>query len=289
MNGVLNIYKPPGMTSFDVVRIVKKVCNTKKVGHAGTLDPAAEGVLPVCIGKCTKIIDYIMNEHKVYDVEMTLGIVTDTYDREGKIISDKPVTVSSSEVEQVILSFIGESMQMPPMYSALKVDGKRLYELARNGIEIEREKRRINLFDIKILMIELPKVNFEVTCSKGTYIRSLCFDIGERLQCGAMMSGLTRVATGKFHMDQAVNINDLDCANIGENIIKIEDVLSHLTKINVDDKFNKLLTNGVIVKDKGFLKRLPEEKLMVVYSVDDKLIGIGAREMDSFRMEKLLI
>ena len=173
MNGILNVFKPTGMTSFDVVRIIKKISNVKKVGHAGTLDPEASGVLPVCIGKATKAIDYIMGDFKIYEAELKLGVITDTYDREGKILRESEVNASDEEIIQVINSFIGEIKQVPPMYSALKVNGKKLYELARAGIEIEREARPIIIYDIDITDIKIPYVKFRVKCSKGTYIRSL--------------------------------------------------------------------------------------------------------------------
>jgi len=203
--GILNIYKPTKITSFDVVRIIRKLTNEKKVGHCGTLDPEACGVLPICIGKATKAIDYIMENNKVYVAELKLGEVTDTYDIEGKVIRQCDVNVTVEEVMEAVYSFKGNIKQVPPMYSALKVNGKKLYELAREGIEIEREARSITIHDIKVLEINLPYVKMEVNCSKGTYIRSLCYDIGEKLGCGAMMSALERTATGKFTKENSIN------------------------------------------------------------------------------------
>ena len=191
MNGILNIYKNKGMSSFDVVRKVKFVAKERKVGHTGTLDPEATGVLPVCLGKATKIIDYIMNSNKVYEVKFLLGIKTTTYDLEGEVIEKNEIShITYEDVMSAIKYFVGEYDQVPPMYSALKKNGVRLYDLARQGIEVEREARRVNILDISNIKIELPYVSMKVTCTKGTYIRSLCYDIGEKLNVGATMSEL---------------------------------------------------------------------------------------------------
>ena len=172
MNGVLNIFKPKGMSSFDAVRIVKKVAGTGKVGHTGTLDPEATGVLPICIGKATKIIDYIMNSEKVYEVTLKLGIRTTTYDLEGEVLEEKDCNhLTDVEILQAVNSFIGEYSQVPPMYSALKQNGVRLYELARKGIEVEREGRLITIYNIEDIKINNPYISMKVSCSKGTYIR----------------------------------------------------------------------------------------------------------------------
>lgn len=289
MDGVLNIYKPKGMTSFDVVRLVKKTSSTRKVGHAGTLDPEASGVLPVCIGRGTKIIEFIMESEKVYRVQMKLGVITDTYDVEGKVVSVRDVLVSDSSIKDTILSFKGESFQVPPMYSALKVNGKKLYELARNGIEIERDPRKIFIHDIKIHSIEKPFVDFEVICSKGTYIRSLCYDIGNKLECGAMMNNLERLATGRFKIEESVNINELTKENIEEHLISMNDALKNYDEIVVNDKFEKLLRNGVNIKDKQLTEKVREEALMRVYNSNGELLGLGIKSRDTFKIVKLLV
>lgn len=229
INGVLNIFKNKGMTSFDVVRKIKFLANEKKVGHTGTLDPEATGVLPVCLGKATKTIDYIMNSNKVYEVKFLLGVKTTTYDLEGEILEKNEIDhIKSDEVSEVALSFIGEYDQVPPMYSALKKNGVRLYELARKGIEVEREARKVRIFNISDLKIELPYVYMKVACSKGTYIRSLCYDIGEKLKVGAAMAELNRSETSIFKQSDSVNIDDLTKENIQDYIMTIEDALSFL-------------------------------------------------------------
>ena len=289
MNGILNIYKPTGMTSFDVVRIIRKISNVKKVGHAGTLDPEASGVLPVCIGKATKAIDYIMDDFKIYEAELKLGVITDTYDREGKILQESEVNASEEEIILVINSFVGEIKQVPPMYSALKVNGKKLYELARAGIEIEREARPIVIYDIDIVDIKIPYVKFRVKCSKGTYIRSLCYDIGEQLKCGGMMWNLQRTATGQFHIDDAISIEDLNEENINKHIMPIEKAFQKNTKITIEDRFIKFLLNGVVVKDKALTCKFEIDSTYSIYNNDNDFIGIADRTNEGVRLIKSFI
>jgi tRNA pseudouridine55 synthase len=289
MNGIINVFKPTGMTSFDVVRIIKKISHIKKVGHAGTLDPEASGVLPVCIGKATKAIDYIMGDFKIYETELKLGVITDTYDREGKILSESEVTASFGEITQAINSFIGEIKQVPPMYSALKVNGKKLYELARAGIEIEREARAITIYDIEITDIKIPYVKFRVKCSKGTYIRSLCYDIGELLKCGGMMWNLQRTATGQFHIEDTINIQDLNEENINGHIMPIESIFKNNTKITIEDRFVKFLVNGVVVKDKALNCKFEKEIIYNIYNNDNDFIGIADKSNEGVKLIKSFI
>lgn len=291
MDGVINIFKNTGMTSFDVVRIVKKISGTKKVGHTGTLDPEATGVLPVCIGKGTKIIDYIMKSDKIYEVEFKLGIKTTTYDLEGEIIEEEdPSNLTDEKILLAINSFIGEYNQVPPMYSALKQNGVRLYELARKGIEVEREGRLVKIINIENIKINNPYVSMKVTCSKGTYIRSLCYDIGNYLGVGAAMTKLKRTKTSKFTEEESVNINDINSENIKDFIISIEDALDSYDKLVVINKYSRLLINGVRVFDKRFTKEDFElEKLYRVYDEDGVFIGLGKSNHQGFKIEKLLI
>ncbi|OPJ61814.1 tRNA pseudouridine(55) synthase TruB [Clostridium oryzae] len=282
MDGIINCYKPEGMTSFDVVARVRKILHIKKVGHTGTLDPAAAGVLPICVGKATKLIDFIMQGDKCYRVEMTLGVVTDTYDREGKILSLQSVNVSDEKIKEAMMKFKGEIMQVPPMYSALKHNGRKLYELARAGIEVERQPREINIYDLNIFNIHDNKVLFDVVCSKGTYIRSLCYDIGNELGCGAMMSNLIRVYSGKFKIEDSIDINKLNEENIFDHIISIEKVFDELPQIKVNSRFKKLFVNGVNIKDKSFIDDMELSKYRV-YNENDTLIGIGEKNNCGFK------
>jgi tRNA pseudouridine55 synthase len=289
MNGIINVCKPTGITSFDVVRKIKKISNIKKVGHAGTLDPEASGVLLVCIGKATKAIDFIMGDFKIYEAELKLGVITDTYDREGKILRESEVKASIEEIINVINSFVGEIKQVPPMYSALKVNGKKLYELARAGIEIEREARNIVIHSIDIMDIKLPYVKFRVKCSKGTYIRSLCYDIGEMLKCGGMMWNLQRTAIGGFLIENSINIDDLNVENINEHIMPVENIFQNNTKITVEDRFIKFLLNGVVVKDKALTCKFKVESTYSIYNNENDFIGIADKSIDGVRLIKSFI
>ena len=291
MNGILNIFKPKGMSSFDVVRVVKKVAKTGKVGHTGTLDPEATGVLPVCIGRATKIIDYIMDSEKVYEVTFKLGIRTTTYDLEGEILEERDSSnLKNEDILDVVKGFIGEYSQVPPMYSALKQNGVRLYELARKGIEVEREGRLIKIYNIEDIKINNPYVSMKVTCSKGTYIRSLCYDIGEKLEVFATMTDLNRAKTSVFSQESSININDLTKENIGDYIVTMEEALSKYEAITVHGKYVRLLVNGVRVADNRFTKdKIINNRLYRVYDEDSNFIGLGERNNSGFKIEKLLI
>lgn len=209
MDGVINVLKPVGMTSSDVVVRLRKILNTRKIGHTGTLDPDVTGVLPICVGKATRLAEYLTNQGKSYRGEMTLGIITDTQDASGEIISKKSTKISLEDLEKVIPDFLGSIQQIPPMFSAVRHQGKHLYELARQGVEVERKPRKIRIEGLKLIEWipgEFPKAVFEVDCSKGTYIRTLCHDIGLALGCGAHMSDLVRLRSGPFRVEGSLTI-----------------------------------------------------------------------------------
>ena len=291
MNGILNVYKNKGMSSFDVVRKIKFLAHEKKVGHTGTLDPEATGVLPVALGKATKTIDYIMNCNKTYEVKFLLGTKTTTYDLEGEVIEKKDTSfLTVEEVKDAVISFIGEYDQVPPMYSALKQNGVRLYDLARQGIEVERQGRRIHILNIEDIKIELPYVSMKVSCSKGTYIRSLCFDIGEKLNVGATMTDLNRSETSVFRQEDSVNIEDLTEDNIQDYLISIEDALKFYPKLVVNSSFTKLLVNGVKVFDRRLTSEHREKDVLYrVYDSEGVFIGLGRQDDKGFKIEKLLM
>lgn len=291
MNGILNVYKNKGMSSFDVVRKIKFLAHEKKVGHTGTLDPEATGVLPVALGKATKTIDYIMNCNKTYEVKFLLGTKTTTYDLEGEVIEKKDTSfLTVEEVKDAVISFIGEYDQVPPMYSALKQNGVRLYDLARQGIEVERQGRRVHILNIEDIKIELPYVSMKVSCSKGTYIRSLCFDIGEKLNVGATMTELNRSETSVFKQEDSVNIEDLTEDNIQNYLISIEDALKFYPKLVVNSSFTKLLVNGVKVFDRRLTKEYREKDVLYrVYDSEGVFIGLGRQDDKGFKIEKLLM
>jgi tRNA pseudouridine55 synthase len=288
VDGVINVYKPEGMTSFDVVWKIRKLAHTKKVGHTGTLDPEASGVLPICIGKGTKLVDYIMDGTKEYKALLRLGIITDTYDREGKVISECPVDFQENKVVEIINSFVGNIKQIPPMYSALKINGVRLYELARKGIEVERKERDIQIFDIRIIEIELPYVTMVVKCSKGTYIRSLCYDIGEKLGCGGAMWGLERTRSGVFEGKNAVRLSDLNEENISEHVISMEKSLASFSQITFSKIYSKQLLNGIAIDPDLLEETVKDNEFYRVYLDDVGFLGIGTLEKVGFKMKKLL-
>lgn len=292
MNGIINVCKNTGQSSFDVVAKIRRYAKEKKVGHTGTLDPEASGVLPVCLGKATKIIEYIMENKKVYRVTFQLGVITTTYDLEGEVIKENSIEhIKEDKIIKTIGEFKGEIEQIPPMYSALKKDGVRLYELARKGIEVEREARKITINSIENIEINLPYVTMDVNCSKGTYIRSLCYDIGEKLEVGATMTALIRIANGEFKIEDSINIKDLNEENIKEHVLSLEDALVDFPKFEVDDNFKNLLINGVCVGNKKIYrgKKIEVEKLYRVYDEKNNLLGLGKRTEKGFKIEKLLI
>lgn len=210
INGIINIYKEKGYTSHDVVAKLRGIVKQKKIGHTGTLDPDAVGVLPVCFGSATKLCDMMTDQSKEYEACMHLGFTTDTQDISGKILTNADVCHSESEVKNVIMSFVGGYDQIPPMYSARKIHGKKLYELAREGKEVERQPHHVEIFYIKLLEIKLPEVCFAVGCSKGTYIRTLCADIGNQLGCGATMTALKRTRVGNFVIKDSITLSQVE-------------------------------------------------------------------------------
>ena len=287
LNGVINVYKEKGYTSHDVVAIVRKTLNIKKVGHTGTLDPDAEGVLPVCIGQATKLADYIMAERKSYTAEITFGAETTTQDASGDIIKEYEYTFDENRLREVIDTFKGEQTQVPPMYSAIKINGKKLYEIAREGKEIERKARKITVYDIRIAEINPPnKAIIEIDCSKGTYIRSLCSDIGNKLGWGAFMSSLTRTASGKFKLNEAVKLDELkNAAERGEAekfIIPPDDVLSGYKRVTVSEKADKYLYNGGKIYG-GYLKydkKPSDNEIVLGYDATGRWVGIYLYKFD---------
>jgi tRNA pseudouridine55 synthase len=212
-SGILNIDKPRGPTSHDIVKLVRRLTGIRRVGHAGTLDPLASGVLVVCVGRpATRIVEYLMPARKTYRAELRLGIVTDTYDAEGKVLAHNPVDVSREQVVAALERFVGPIWQTPPMYSAIKYKGKPLHRLARQGIEVEREPRRVEIFRLELISWRRDSCTLELDCSSGTYVRSLAHDLGQALGCGAYVTALTRRASGSFHQEDAITPAELDQA-----------------------------------------------------------------------------
>ncbi len=248
MNGIINVYKEQGFTSHDVVAKLRGILKQKKIGHTGTLDPGAEGVLPVCVGNATKVCDLITDKDKEYRAVMLLGKTSDTQDIWGNVLTESEVDRSPAEVEAAIESFVGEYDQIPPMYSAIKIGGKKLYELARKGQEIERPARRVNISAIKITDISLPRVTMEVSCSKGTYIRTLCHDIGSKLGCGGLMESLLRTRTGEFVLSDARKLSEIEelarAGCIDDILMPVDSVFKGLEAVYAGEEAEKALRNG---------------------------------------------
>lgn len=283
INGIINVYKEAGFTSHDVVAKLRGIVKQKKIGHTGTLDPDATGVLPVCLGNATKLCDMLTDKSKEYVTTMRLGFCTDTQDISGEVLDKREVSVSKEEVEEAIMSFVGRYDQIPPMYSALKVNGKKLYELAREGIEVERKARNIEIISIDILDIKLPDITMMVHCSKGTYIRTLCHDIGIKLGCFATMVTLERTKVAGFLLENARTLSEIE-TYVKEN--KLEDILAktedmfEFASVRVAPPFEKLLMNGnpiylnqilekIRIGDKEQVKVYAKDKFCAIYQCDE--------------------
>lgn len=248
MNGIINVYKEKGYTSHDVVAKLRGILRQKKIGHTGTLDPQAEGVLPVCLGNATRLCDLLTDKTKEYEAVLRLGVTTDTQDMTGTVLSESPVEVLEDDIINIMSTVRGKIMQVPPMYSALKVDGRKLVDLAREGIEVERKAREIEIFELEILEVSLPLVRFRVNCSKGTYIRTLCQDIGEKAGCGGAMESLLRSRVDRFEVKDALTLDQIeqmrDEQRLDEILYPVDEVFMHLTAVTVKNEFRKVIDNG---------------------------------------------
>ena len=290
MDGVIIINKPKNCTSHDIVYKIKKISG-EKVGHTGTLDPLAQGVLPILIGKATKCSAYLTNHDKTYQVELKLGIKTETADGEGNILQEENVSeeiLKKEYVEKVLLSMVGKQVQVPPIYSAIKVNGKKLYEYARKGQEVEIKPREITIYSMKLnnINIEQKIINFTVECSKGTYIRSLCEDIANKMGTIGYMSNLVRIKVGKFSIQDSISIDDLVHANnpkekLEEKIITIEELFENVKKIELNQKSLSLFLNGV---------KISEFKADGIYRIycNANFIGIGSIKNERLKREIVL-
>lgn len=291
INGIINVYKEKGFTSFDVVAKSRGIFKQKKIGHTGTLDPDAEGVLPLCLGKATKVCDLLTEKSKEYEAVMLLGKVTDTQDISGEVLKEQEVTVSEEAVRAAIESFIGDYMQIPPMYSALKVNGQKLCDLAREGKSVERKARPVVIHAITIMKIELPRVTMRVHCSKGTYIRTLCDDIGQKLGCGACMESLLRTRVSEFKIEEAFKLSELEDlvktyakevpasewnASMFPFVRSVDSVFLKYPKAVADSKYDKLLYNGNRLECTMFSEISEECQMQPVriYNEEGHFIGI---------------
>lgn len=257
MNGIIVVNKPLGKTSHDIVYFMRRLTGIKKIGHTGTLDPMASGVLPICIGSATKAADMLTLSDKRYTAELALGMTTDTQDAEGEVLTECAVNLTADEITDAIKSFEGDIEQVPPMYSAIKKDGKKLYELARKGIEVERKKRAVTIHEINIINIDLENyiVKIDVLCSKGTYIRTLCEDIGVKLGVGAYMNTLVRTKTGRFTIEESHTLDQLakmkEKGTLSDAITQVDALFEEYPKIALNEKQTRSITNGIRMSYSG--------------------------------------
>ena len=286
INGSLNFCKPAGKTSYDIVRLVKKLTRQKKVGHGGTLDPLASGVLPICIGQATRVTEYLAEADKSYKADIVLGVTTDTYDAEGEVVATRdPSGVTRELLEETLSSFRGAIDQEPPMYSALKHEGKRLYQLAREGVVVERKKRSTMIYRLEIAVWEHPVITMEVECGRGAYIRSLAHDIGDALDCGAHLKGLVRLRTGPFDIQDSVGIEEFSAAveqdSWQELLYPVDFVLQGMDSAILDQRAERAVLSGQSVmvppsEMKDNRPTPPAEKpyRLRAYSSDGKFLAI---------------
>ena len=295
LNLVVNLYKPSGPTSFSMVHSVKKMLGVKKAGHIGTLDPMAEGVLPICLNQSTRIIQFLGPLSKHYQCTMTLGSATDTQDSTGKALFTRdPSKITENQVQNLLKSFIGEQKQVPPMYSAKKNKGIPLYKLARNGINIERKPVLVHFYSIDFFNMEENRVEFEVHCSAGTYIRTLCHDIGQSLGCGAHMSGLIRRQVGVFAKESSISPEELEIANtngsLAEVLFPVEKALNFLPEIRITNEFVERLANGNALTNFS-LESYPEAfepgMILKVCNGSDKVLAVVESLVDQDQFSKM--
>lgn len=292
LSGVLNVNKPAGMTSHDVVDRIRRAAQTRKVGHTGTLDPMATGVLPLCLGKATKVVQFLIAQDKEYLVEMTLGLVTDSQDTTGTVVTQNSTEgITPEKVQALHESFSGKLSQVPPMVSAKHYQGQRLYELARKGIEVKREPCEVEIFSLVFEEIAIPRVVFRVVCSKGTYIRTLCADMGEQLGCGAAMSGLVRTRCGAFRVEEAVHLDDCTSPEVVTTHLETMDAsLSTMPAVIISPRSARGLLAGQSLRGAAVLQQsdpFKRSELVRVKADDGTLLGVGKALVGSDKLEKL--
>lgn len=273
VDGVLLLDKPLGMTSNHALQAARRLFNAEKGGHTGTLDPLATGLLPLCFGEATKFAGELLNADKRYTARVRLGITTDTADAEGAVLSEMPVTISSAELQTVLAEFVGQISQLPPMYSALKRDGKPLYEYARAGLEVEREPRPVTIFELNLLDCKLPFFEIDVLCSKGTYIRTLAADIGARLGCGAHLAALRRTSIGRLDLSRAVGLDELEARSEADRcglLMAMDALLDDLPAACLDPEQSRRMRHGQSIVWSGNI-----ESRFRMFSDVGAFIGVG--------------
>ena len=301
ISGLIVVRKEKGYTSNDVVQILRGILKQKKIGHTGTLDPDAEGVLPVCLGHATKLVEMLTAQEKEYEAGLRLGLTTDTQDISGKVTGTDRAVVTEEELCDAAAAFTGEYMQIPPMYSAIKIGGQKLYEIARKGKEVDRPARQVMIHSLEVTGFSYPDASLRVCCSKGTYIRTLCHDIGQKLGCGACMTTLVRTRSGRFTLDEALTLDEIKAlvsdGSILTRILSLEELLSEYPSVKVQsDTANRMLRNGntlpaVELIPDGQGAGLSDAQLVRVYDIDGIMTAVYRyRKSDrSFKAYKMFI
>ncbi|WP_336785989.1 tRNA pseudouridine(55) synthase TruB [Paenibacillus sp. MMO-177] len=283
MDGIIAVWKPAGWTSHDVVAKVRRIVRMKRIGHAGTLDPMVTGVLPLCLGRSTRVVEYLQERPKAYEAVIQLGTATDTEDLTGTVLEEQTgIKVTREQVLQVLQSFVGEIDQVPPMFSAVKVDGKRLYELAREGKTVERKSRKVTIHQIDLLNADLdadkPRFAFSVICSKGTYIRTLCVDIGRALGVPAAMAELTRTMSGGIAREQCVTLEELEelqaAGRLEEKLLPADIAIDHLQRVQANAAVTEMALRGQKIPYKRIAASFDSSSLVRLYGENDAFIGI---------------
>lgn len=288
-SGILNILKPPGMSSHDVVSFVRRTLSIKKVGHAGTLDPDAVGVLPVFVGNATRLIEYTSDADKTYRVRLTFGSKTDTGDDSGKIIHRSEIlSIDNEMLNTTLRSFEGDQQQVPPMYSALKLNGQKLYQLARQGIEVERKSRKIHIHSLKLITNYTSGLLLDVHCSKGTYVRTLVEDLAERLGMVGTMSFLLRTRVGAFGIESACTLEELAEAK-QDLLLPVDIAIAHLPVVQATPNQARRFTQGVTTTFRGMLDELQQEATVVIFSEIEGLLGVGTVRGEQVKPRKVFV
>ncbi len=287
MDGIINVLKPPGMTSHDVVGWVRRLLGVRKVGHTGTLDPGAAGVLPVCVGRATRLAEYLTESPKTYRAEILLGLSTTTQDLYGEKISHRPVPeLTCGQMEVVLDRFRGEIEQIPPMVSAVKVQGRKLYEMARRGQVVDRPSRQVIIYTLTLRQLcldgELPNLAVDITCSKGTYIRTIAADLGELLGCGACLAFLLRTNVGNFHLKEALTLEEIAEAHTRKQpfMVAPEKALEHLPAVKLDQIATRAFAHGRLVPYESLATPTDSGQILRVLDCGSSLIGIGKLAWD---------
>jgi len=294
-DGILIINKPAGMTSHDVVARVRKLLGQKRVGHTGTLDPLATGALPICVGQATRVAEYLSEGGKAYRATIRFGVETTTYDAEGAVVREDPVTLTLDDLAAVLPEFLGEQEQIPPVYSAIKRDGKPLYKLARAGEEVKPEPRRVRIDALTIVAWDSPDLTLDIECGKGTYIRSLAFDLGRRLGPGAYLAGLIRTRSGPFTFDQSVTLEDVEAALAGDNWRRLlhpaDEALADWGAVTLDEEGERRVRTGqtLSLEPPSAIARTDGQALLRAYASDGRFLGIlrWDREESTWRPHKV--